>query len=64
MLHCLVAEGDGTLAHWVGAWIDLGSAFEFAGLQRGRQAKHTAVSRRLGYPDPVLAVRGQANIIA
>ena len=60
----LVAEGGGRVARWVGAWIDLASASESAGMQRGRQVKHTAVSRRPGFPDPVEAVGGPAHFIA
>ena len=33
--------------HWVEPWMDLASAFGSAGMQRGRQVKHTAVSRKL-----------------
>ena len=46
--HCLVAEGDGRVVRWVGSRMDLGNAFESAGMQQARQVKHTAVSRWLG----------------
>ena len=62
--HCWVGEDLETVAHRVGPWINLGSAFESAGMQGGKQAKHTAVSRRLGYPDSVQAVRRQASFVA
>ena len=39
--HCIVAEGKGRDAHLAGCWIGLASAFESAGMQRGRQVKHT-----------------------
>ena len=63
-LHCLVAEGDGAVAHWVGPLIALGSAFESAGMQRGKQGEHAAVLQRLGYPDSVQEVSGKAPFIA
>ena len=62
--HCWDAEGDGAALHWVGPWVNLASAFESAGMQRGRQVKHAAMSRQLGYPDCVEIVLGQAHFIA
>ena len=60
--HCWVAEGG-----WRVVWdfgIDLASAFKSAGVQRGRQVKHAAVSRHLGCPDFVEVVLGQAHFVA
>ena len=62
--HYLLAQAGGALVLWVGSWIDLARAFESAGTQRGRQVKRTAVLRRLGCPDSVEVVWGQAHFIA
>ena len=61
--HCMVAKGDGTALRWVESWIDLASVFESAGMQRGRQVKHTAVLRRLGRPNNKRAVWEHACFI-
>ena len=60
----LEAEGDSTVMHWVGPWIDQAGAIESAGMHRGRRVKHAAVSRRLGFPDSVKVMWGQAHFIA
>ena len=58
---CLVGGADGTLVFRLGPRFDLGSASEGAGMQRGRQAKHTAVSRRVARPNSERVVWGHTH---
>ena len=62
--HCWDAERDGAALHWVGLWVNLGSAFENAGTQRCRQVKHTAVSQQPGFRGSMGVVEGQAHFSA
>ena len=62
--HCGDAERDKAVLHWMVSWLNLAGGFESAGMQRGRQVKHTSVSRHLGCPDFVEVVLGQVLFFA